>query len=226
MRRTKQEAETTRRAIMDAALDAFGRRGIARTTLQDIAAAAGVTRGAIYWHFASKERLFRAIREDVSLPLFDTMDERLLHDRGAAPLQRVERFLLGVVAVLEHDARTRCTFSVMSFKCEYVGELEKELAEYMRSCSRLRGALCRVYAEAKALGDLRAELPVDVAALETTLFLLGLLRLWLLDEQGNEVRAQAKRLIAAHVASRRPGPAGKAPRAPRLRARPVRTVRA
>ena len=48
VRRTKEEAQETRSQILEAAEKAFYERGVARTTLADIAALAGVTRGAIY----------------------------------------------------------------------------------------------------------------------------------------------------------------------------------
>src|SRR5262245_49655740 len=51
MRRTKEEAALTRAAIVEAGLACFDRHGINGTTLDDIAAEAGVTKGAIYHHF-------------------------------------------------------------------------------------------------------------------------------------------------------------------------------
>ena len=48
VRRTKEEAQETRSQILEAAEKAFYERGVARTTLADIATLAGVTRGAIY----------------------------------------------------------------------------------------------------------------------------------------------------------------------------------
>ncbi|RME96025.1 MAG: TetR family transcriptional regulator, partial [Alphaproteobacteria bacterium] len=53
-RKTREEAEKTRQHILDAAFTLFARQGFSRTTLQQIAAAAGVTRGAVYWHFKDK----------------------------------------------------------------------------------------------------------------------------------------------------------------------------
>ena len=50
-RRTKAEAQATRNALIDAAERLFDSQGVSRTSLQDIAQAAGATRGAIYWHF-------------------------------------------------------------------------------------------------------------------------------------------------------------------------------
>jgi TetR/AcrR family acrAB operon transcriptional repressor len=208
MRRTKEQAEQTRRNIMTAALRTFNRRGIAHTTMEHIAAAAHVTRGAIYWHFADKQALLKAIRDDVSLPLVDQADFTLLKGHGGHPLERVERFLLDLVQAIERDARTRQALCVMSFKCEYVGELEGELREYGRKHERLRRSLAAVYAEARARGELRAGLTPELAALETTVFLAGLLRLSLMDSGCTRVRKQAPKLIAAHVAGRR-APAGR-----------------
>ena len=58
MRRTKAEAEETRQAILAAAERVFFKKGVANSSLDEVAAAAGVTRGAIYWHFSSKTDLF------------------------------------------------------------------------------------------------------------------------------------------------------------------------
>lgn len=202
MRRTKQEAEQTRRAIMSAALSTFDRLGISRTTMEHIAKTAGVTRGAIYWHFSDKQAVLRAIRDEVSLPLVDKADFTLLHDRGADPLERVERFLIDLITAVDRDPNTRLACSVMSFKCEYVGELEPELAEYARKVEHARKSLLKVYSEARAQKKLRAGLTPEMAALETTVFLAGLMRLTLLDGRGTTVRKNARALIAAHVAGR------------------------
>jgi TetR/AcrR family acrAB operon transcriptional repressor len=201
MRRTKQEAEQTRRAIMAAALEAFNTRGISNTTFEHVAEAAGVTRGAIYHHFGDKQALLAAIREDVSLPIIDRADFTLLSGEGDA-LERVKRFLLDIHHAIDEDAPARTAFSVMNFKCEYVGELDSELSEYARKTERARGQLVEVYTEAKKRGQLRKGLTPEIAALDTTVFLTGLMRLCLLDERGSCVRKHAVELIEAHVAGK------------------------
>ncbi len=210
MRRTKEQAEQTRRNIMAAALRTFSRRGIAHTTLEEIAAAARVTRGAIYWHFADKQALVKAIRDDVSLPLVDRADFTLLKDRNSDPLERVERFLADLVEAIESSARTRQALCVLSFKCEYVGELKGELKEYGRKNERLRQALTEVYGEARGRGQLREDLTPEIAALETVVFLAGLLRLSLMDAGCTLVREQAQQIIATHVRGRRRAQGAKA----------------
>jgi TetR/AcrR family acrAB operon transcriptional repressor len=187
---------------MAAALATFNTRGISSTTLEHIAEAAGVTRGAIYHHFGDKQALLGAIREDVSLPIIDRADFTLLGGEGD-PLERVKRFLLDIHHAVDEDAHTRTACSVMNFKCEYVGELDSELSEYARKTERARRQLVDVYAEAKKRGHLRKGLTPEIAALETTVFLTGLIRLCLLDDRGSCVRRYALELIEAHVAGRK-----------------------
>ncbi len=69
MRRTKHDAESTRLNIMAHALDLFSQRGVSSTSLVDIAANAGVTRGAIYWHFQNKWDLFESIWQHYAAPV-------------------------------------------------------------------------------------------------------------------------------------------------------------
>ncbi len=68
VRRTKQAAQATREQLLDAAETLFLAHGIGHTSLHDIAVAAGLTRGAVYWHFADKEALLHALMERVRLP--------------------------------------------------------------------------------------------------------------------------------------------------------------
>ncbi len=57
MRRTKEEALATRRAILKVALDCFSKRGYAMTSFGDIAERIHLTKGAVFWHFKTKEDL-------------------------------------------------------------------------------------------------------------------------------------------------------------------------
>jgi AcrR family transcriptional regulator len=60
-----QHAEATRLAVLAAARSLFGRNGYAQTSVEEIAEAARVTKGAVYHHFAGKEALFRAVYAEV-----------------------------------------------------------------------------------------------------------------------------------------------------------------
>ena len=205
MRRTKEEAAKTRAAIVDAGLACFDRRGIAGTTLADIATEAGVTKGAIYHHFAGKEAILHEIREQVALPLLDRADTTLLHHAECPALERIERFLVSVLESLEKNERQRRALSVMLFKCEYVDALEVELAGNLRNNIRLTKAFEAAYETARKQKQLRAGVEPAVAALETAMFLSGMLRLWLLHPPRGGLRRHARTTVAQHIAARRPG---------------------
>jgi AcrR family transcriptional regulator len=69
MARQAERLEVTRSAIVQAASELFGRQGYAATSVDEIAAAAGVAKGAVYHHFASKERLFEPVLEATTAAL-------------------------------------------------------------------------------------------------------------------------------------------------------------
>jgi AcrR family transcriptional regulator len=70
----QDRAERTRNLILDAAAEAFDARGFVGASLSDILARAGVTKGALYFHFSSKEELAKALIEEqwnIELPELD-----------------------------------------------------------------------------------------------------------------------------------------------------------
>ena len=64
-RKTKKEAQKTRETLLDVAVQIMLTHGIAGAKLADIAKEAGVTRGAIYWHFSNKSNLLNTIWQDL-----------------------------------------------------------------------------------------------------------------------------------------------------------------
>src|SRR5262245_22161267 len=62
---TAAKATLTRQALVAAARERFGEQGYAATSIDEIVRQAGVTKGALYHHFADKDDLFRAVLEDV-----------------------------------------------------------------------------------------------------------------------------------------------------------------
>ena len=218
MRRTKEESERTRQQILVAARREFALHGVTRTTLQRIAAAAGVTRGAVYWHFANKRELFQTMREQVSLPLFDHAD--VLAFDGPDPLRTIERFLRGLIDQLTTNLQTRRTFDILSLKCEYVDEFRPELKRHVRRSDELTAKFAAVYRRARDAGAMRGDITAEMAALSSCVFVTGLLRLWLMDEDGAQFRTHADALISSHVAMLRPpgGAGADGLRAPRAKA--------
>ncbi|MEU6311922.1 ScbR family autoregulator-binding transcription factor [Streptomyces sp. NPDC047014] len=81
----QERSERTRRRLVWAGAEMFHRNGYAHATLGEIAAAAGVTKGALYFHFASKEELAEAVQQRGTALLHDAV--RALREDGLSPLQ-------------------------------------------------------------------------------------------------------------------------------------------
>jgi TetR/AcrR family acrAB operon transcriptional repressor len=215
MRRSREDSLKTRQAIVLAARRVFARRGVSRTSIEHIARAAGVTRGAVYGHFRDKAEVFQCMREQVRLPLVDVMNEALPHSPDD-PLAGIQRYLLAVVAAMRDDAATRDTFHILNFKCEYLGDFGADIGGQCRRSAELAGKFERAYRAAARSGQLRTGVVPRLAALETTTLIIGLVRLWLLDEGATVVRADAARLVRSHVAGMR-APPSRRPQPPRAR---------
>jgi AcrR family transcriptional regulator len=96
-RRTQAErTSATRRALLDAARDQFAERGFSGTGREQVAAAAGVTRGALYHHFGTKEGLFRAVVEELEAALAERVAAAAL--AGTDPVDELRR---GCLAFLD-----------------------------------------------------------------------------------------------------------------------------
>lgn len=206
VRKTKEDAAITRQRIIDAAREMFLLKGVSRTSLEQIASHASVTRGAVYWHFQNKAELFHAMREEVYLPLIDRMDDTLLGNADEAnpdPLGRIRKHLEGTIHILDDDQTTRATYEVMMTKCEYVDEFADVLKSILSNCSGLVHKMEQAYAKAQEIGQVGTQLTAAELALDTHLFFSGLLHMWVKDTEGSLFRDRAMQLIDAHIKLRK-----------------------
>ena len=79
-RKTREEAEKTRKRILASALSLFVKKGYDKTTFTDIAARLKMTKGAVYWHFESKEKLLVALVEEMLEKFQRQLDEQMPKD--------------------------------------------------------------------------------------------------------------------------------------------------
>jgi TetR/AcrR family acrAB operon transcriptional repressor len=111
VRRTAEDTAATRAALVDAALHTFAREGVDRATLAGIAETAGVTRGAVYHHFADKEALLGAVLgetwEVVAAPVWAALDTP-----GLPLAARLEAFALAWLTALHSDRRFTALMTV------------------------------------------------------------------------------------------------------------------
>jgi AcrR family transcriptional regulator len=105
-RRTPEEAEQTKQALLSIALQQYATVGIYGTSLKAIAAEAGVTHGALYWHFASRDDLIVALCGSQSLPIERFyLDQLQAIDQNA--LEALGKFLVDSVLFISNDQRAQ-----------------------------------------------------------------------------------------------------------------------
>lgn len=131
-RRTKEEAEKTRTAILNAAEKVFYKQGVARTSLEQIAAKAAVTRGAVYWHFKNKAEVCEAMCDRVFLPQEDVLEKITAH-KNSKPLEELEEACRDALQRIANDKQRHRVVSILMFRCEYVEEMAG-LMERRREC--------------------------------------------------------------------------------------------
>jgi len=131
-RRTKFEAEMTRNAILDAAERVFYKHGVACTSMEQIARAAHVTRGAIYWHFKDKIEVCDAMTARVFLPQEDML-KRLGESSSGRPLEELQAACIQALKLIATDKSRRRVVSILTFKCEYIDEME-EIMKRRHAC--------------------------------------------------------------------------------------------
>lgn len=143
MRRTKEEAEQTRQAILDAAEALFLTNGVARTSLEMIARECGATRGAVYWHFQNKAHLFHEMLSQIRIPA-DELTERLRVDGEEDSLQRLFKLCIEGMTKFTQPGREHRVMTIMLHRCEFTEELreaEERDLQFLRQFIRITDAL-------------------------------------------------------------------------------------
>jgi TetR/AcrR family acrAB operon transcriptional repressor len=193
-RRTKQEAQETRSRIIDAAEQVFHEKGVANASLEDIALAAEVTRGAIYWHFKDKAELFDAMMQRVVLPV-DEMLESADCCGGADPLELLRRASIDVLLRCARDPRTQRVFDIAYHKCEYVGDAAVVRERHIASQNECTRTIESAFRACIAAGQLPASVDPRVAAIGTLSLVSGLIANWVLAPKSFSLERHAESLV-------------------------------
>ncbi|MCL5858631.1 multidrug efflux system transcriptional repressor MtrR [Neisseria meningitidis] len=194
MRKTKTEALKTKEHLMLAALETFYRKGIARTSLNEIAQAAGVTRGALYWHFKNKE------------DLFDALFQRICDDIENCIAQDTEDAEGGSWAVFRHTLlhffeRLQSNdiyykfHNILFLKCEHTEQNAAVIAIARKHQAIWREKITAVLTEPVENQDLADDLDKETAVIFIKSTLDGLIWRWFSSCERFDLGKTAPRII-------------------------------
>ena len=197
MRRTKEDAELTRQALLKAAIKVFSKQGYAATRLEDIAKTAGVTRGAVYHHFGGKSELFAEIIENAA-QTGDRAIQRAIQ-KGGTFLEIIERILFYTLQLLADDGEYKTSLALLLFNAWGSPELlpmnARRLAQDMAQLEQIAG----FFRAAHAQGKIRADIDPDVAARAFVAYQNGLVLLHLAVPGALSVEQHAQGLAKTFV---------------------------
>lgn len=201
MRRTKEQAAETGRQILAAAENLFLDKGYDNVTLDEIASAAGVTRGAVHWHFKNKQGLVEALRNAVQEPFFE-LAETLSETEGTASLDHLGEVVSEMFQKLDDDPRQRgLSLVVMGLdiaKATISGESGSTFHTQMRVTFQ------RIFQSIDRDGGLSPQWPPQKAAAMFAATIGGLAVEWALGSPGMRLSEDGSDLVRAILRSWRP----------------------
>jgi AcrR family transcriptional regulator len=192
MRRTKEDAALTRENLLDAALVSFHEKGYLATTLDDIARRAGITRGAIAWHFGSKAELLNAVIRERYVRATARMME--VAAQGGTPLQVLRRVLLHWMTYLEEDAEFRAIHEI-TLRTPLSAEMDEGMRERVEGIRRSVAYFAGLIQQGIDAGEIRQEVNPDVAATSALGMTNGISMIWLLDPTAFSLKARAEEMV-------------------------------
>ncbi|MDR3440161.1 TetR family transcriptional regulator [Telmatospirillum sp.] len=197
MRRTKEEAAETRRIILKSAEYLFMEKSYETVSLEEIAVTAGVTRGAVHWHFHNKQGLLFAIREEMRRPLQE-LAEQLAADKTDAPLDALTA--LGDVtsstfSQMQAAPRQRSLLKILLQLDFAASDDEADGGSVFQL--QLRTSLIKIFSSIDRNGGLPSPWTPDSAALTFCAVLNGLVNEWARGKDDFDLVPDAEKIVRA-----------------------------
>jgi TetR/AcrR family acrAB operon transcriptional repressor len=124
-RKTRQEAETTREMILQAALDCFYEKGFSRTSFDGIAKKINLTKGAVHWHFKNKEDLLVAVIQRI----IEAKKQKMCYEiKNPKTLDELKDFFINEAAYIENNEKIKKFIFFTLFQVEWSDKIFNQVA--------------------------------------------------------------------------------------------------
>jgi AcrR family transcriptional regulator len=163
--------------LLQAAVMCFAHNGYQATTLDDIAEAAAVTKGAIYWHFKDKSDVFRAVIDERGSRLLKAIQDAMEQEQPAP--QRLRGMILACLTFY----RTYPEFAALLARLRSVPEPEADsqvVADIRQTYRQVRSLIGTIVQEGAIEGSMAAISP-EIAAVWIVSLVDGLILQWIFD---------------------------------------------
>lgn len=203
MATNREKAEQTRDSLLDAAAVVFLREGVSRATLEQIARQAGVTRGALYYHFKDKSQILASLLAQATLPHEELIAPAFAGDVDQ-PLRLIEQGCRVVLQALARDERRQRIYAILSLRCEAVGETA-EVARHMSAMTEeMNARLLHMLRLCAAKGELAPRWTPEAAVWAIHCTMVGLFLEWLRGGRRFDLAEVGRMTIGSVIAGLRP----------------------
>ncbi|MEQ6889091.1 TetR family transcriptional regulator [Halomonas sp. CS7] len=158
-RKTKAKAAETREALLDAAEEVFFEHGVQQASLERVACQAGMTRGAVYWHFRNKSDLFRAVLERARVPVHELIASSERDDHGEDPIARLKALFEQGLERLDTPRHHR-VHATLVYRCEARQDLDPA-GIHDEMAGEFHAALLAFFVRVERRGGLRPDVSAE-----------------------------------------------------------------
>jgi AcrR family transcriptional regulator len=191
-----QSQETANR-ILAQAMRIFLAKGYHGTSIEDITRAAKLTKGALYWHFRSKEDLLKRIVEEYEKRFLDGMIQAVNEVKGDI-LDKIEKYFRYNAAFSYYNRELCVSFDTLA--AELVGAHHGIETEFRRVYRKYQKFLSNLIVQGKKEKVFKREMDEDLSALVIIAFHVGILLQWSMnkDEIDGEAYVNTFKKIMLH----------------------------
>jgi len=174
VRKTKAEAEQTRQLLLEVAMRTFSEKGLSNTSLKEIAAEAGVTHGALYWHFKNRDELLKQLYFQVESPFEAQYIEQQQAARQNA-LDALTLYLKGILTVMASEPLQQQGYRLFRLQTASRPEFALLQEELTADADEWRGYIRSFLKMAKKKKELKKKADVEQLTDSLYLAIFGLL---------------------------------------------------
>jgi len=194
VRQSKQDAAKTKSNIIAAAVRVFMKKGVAGASLEDIASAAKVTRGAIYWHFKNKADILKSLVDENIVPL-----GMIVKDIAKNPvpdsLDDLKRHVKNIFCKIFDDKKYCQIFCVFLTRVGYSEDLKSFYLYYNAKGKEMSAALSDFFAALQKKKIIKDAFPASMIAHGFFCYFTGLL----IEHFKNAVESDLKKSYPNYV---------------------------
>jgi len=173
------QPKTTADRILIQAMRIFLEKGYHGTSIDDITHAAGVTKGALYWHFKSKEELLQKIVEDFEKRFLNGLIQAVKNVRGDIQ-DKFEKYFRYNAAFSYYNRELCVSFTTLA--AELVGAHHGTEPQFRRIYKKYQKFLSRLILQGKKEKIFKKEIDPDLAAQIIIAFHDGILIRWFMNQ--------------------------------------------